>query len=328
MLSLFQLENNDFIEKFSIKLLCGDGVEDKRTIILKDKTLEYLKYLFAYPKNYKAIYKISRIYDRFQLDQPCFTSSLKIICSKLAKLYEGPNDTLAETQEFYARGLGISGAKFRGDSIVIMGKHPIADIQFPAEDKNVDDISAIISLKENEFRIIDCSKKNFTGIKLIPNIPYKIYQGAVFNIAQMGNFEVLYIENDFDSENNKTHSKLTFVFIDGPQEGRIQNLNTKGFDNQMKRSFILGKGGKGTSPDIFCSLDGFVSSKHLLINFNEQAEWEITDCASKNGTFSLLKNGDKFRQKVESDPISLFSDSSPDKASLIVSYYGFFIRKE
>ena len=144
----------------------------------------------------------------------------------------------------------------------------------------------------------------------------------------MGNFEVLYIENDFDSENNKTHSKLTFVFIDGPQEGRIQNLNTKGFDNQMKRSFILGKGGNGTSPDIFCSLDGFVSSKHLLINFNEQAEWEITDCASKNGTFSLLKNGDMFRQKVESDPISLFSDSSPDKASLIVSYYGFFIRKE
>ena len=88
---------------------------------------------------------------------------------------------------------------YRGDRLVVFGKHPSADIRFHPEDTTVDDISLVIYCSKNACFAVNSTTRH-SSIKLAKEFAfnkdakYKLTVGMVFNLSQFCHFAIKKIE--------------------------------------------------------------------------------------------------------------------------------------
>lgn len=352
----FGIEDNFFSQNFAKIMICG--IQEGDNIIIPEKLRHFINYLFAKFRDFAFIKNVSLIYPMLPPEGKINEKRLRFECTQISNRFKDHPDSIKPGDAFYINGTGqiieahrnlqmpqlniiptsyINGS-FRGDRLVVFGKHPSADIRFHSEDPTVDDISLVISCSENGYFAIDCMVRN-SSIKLAKEFAsgkdakYKLAVGMVFNLSQFCHFAIKKIEYFQEPyENNSIqHSNLFFEYIDGPYFSEVDNhcIKLSTFvqgQKELKRRFTVGKGG-ASSIDVFALLENYVSSKHFEFEFSQEQEWFIRDLDSKNGTFKLLKNRDQFERKEHSQPIKI----SPEEANYVtlkISNYVFFITDE
>ena len=331
IIDAFGFKNNSFTKGFAKQMLC-DSTIDPMPIVNHDNILGFIFHLCSTLQDYLFIDSLSKIYNdsplsggRVHLSREIIT----ILCNRVNPTYAGRGDCVQIGQSFRLTGMGIESISSRNDSLVIIGKHKSADIRFAIEDSTVEDICTVICRAQDQAFIADCSKKTRTMLKLIPEVKYEVAEGMIFNISQIADIYIKKIEFFYDEEDTETlQSKLTFLYLTGPYTDVEKFLSTRiRNSNDQKTVFLLGKGGN-PSPDIFCFIDAYVSTKHLEFTYDPaNPKWYIADKGSKNGTFKLFKNITEYRNNERSRFIPLFIDNSDLSSVVMISNYAFLFNR-
>ena len=347
----FHIDQNNFSKCLAKKELCNQIHEDDNLCIVDLLKLEnFLKLFFGKIKDYKFYSKICKVYSEYlhDLDVNLYPKQIRIVVSTLNKVYKGENQTLNIGKEYFVDSAGIKDSPtYRGDRLIIFGKHPQSDIQFPPDEPNIDLVSLLIYNAGNNYYLVDCSKKSYCGTMIFKGKHIPLEQGMLINLAKTILFTVQessHRQVDVNSENNPnsdrtyqfsnesivTHSDIKFEFLEGPYINQSFIRTTEVRDNssnQLGSLHKIGCGGGGEAPDIYIPSEYGISRRHADLIF-EDGHWSLVDERSTNGSFLLIKNYSQFVGRQTSTPVELFSErTSENMATLLLSKYTFFIHK-
>lgn len=224
----------------------------------------FLSLFFGSYQNYKFYVKIARCVDRIENKLKCdnfFPAEYDITLTVSNQDYKGNNRTIAQDQKFNIKPLGINSHSYRGDQLVIFGRHPGADIAFPPDDTSIDYAAFILINSDTNILAMDISKKQNCGIKIQNNTSFFINRGMLINIAKSQTFHIEEIklestsapsgENAMtfefnDDDNEQLDSNVIIECIEGTFKDYKFKFSTKTRDPNLKKiSHIFGCGGGG-----------------------------------------------------------------------------------
>ena len=306
-----------------------------------------MKLFFGNIKNYKFYSKISKIYSEIfsNMTKDKLLQKIKICPASLRKAYQGAH-TFELGHEFIGEFLGLQTVNFRGDGLIIFGKHPHADIRFPEDEKFIDLVSLIIYNSGSNYYAVDCStrKTAYCGIKMPQNMLVPSSKNDLISLAKTVLFKIDNIEFEnieinlpdmeetemeetytYEQSDLKMDSSITMTCLEGPYVDNTFRITTKTREaGVFKEEHILGCGGNGISPDLYIPLRTGVNRLHLTLVYQKLA-WNYLDIASTNGTFLLMKNNEEYKAMKNSRPKPLFREGC-NEVGVLVSGYTFFLR--
>ena len=286
----FQIPANDFIKCLARKILCRNATEPDNTLQIGLRLIDsFMQLFFGNIKNYKFYSKISKIYSEVFSNMPKdkWAQRIKIVPTSLRKAYQGAH-TFELGHEFIGEFLGLQTVNFRGDGLIIFGKHPHADIRFPEDEKFIDLVSLIIYNSGSNYYAVDCStrKTAYCGIKMPQNMLVPSSKNDLISLAKTVLFKIADIDfeniatNLSDSEQTyeyeqsdfKMISSITMTCLEGPYVDNTFRITTKTREaGVFKEEHILGSGGGGVAPDLYIPRESGVSRKHATLVFKENA---------------------------------------------------------
>ena len=194
---------------------------------------------------------------------------LKIIfTSKSHKCSE--NLFFDEGQSFEIHAGGIKDwDKYREDRLVIFGKHSHCDIRFPTNEKNISLVSLLVYNSKNNWHAVDCSLRGYSAVKLKNNVKFDIFEGLMINIARKSLININKISYEPTSE--LVHSTVSLSFVEGPYDSKNEYFITTKTEKrgEFKNLQMIGRGGRGRSPDIFIPEEFSASRKHLYFKYKD-----------------------------------------------------------
>ena len=327
----FKIPFNEFAIKLAESIMCGRNQYNYSVGRLED----FLSLFFGSNENYKFYVKTARILEDIKCKNILPVGSpfrYTITLSSFNTNYKGNNRITMEEEVFECSGLAHNRDSCRNDGILLIGRHPNADIVFPPDDYSVELLSCIIINSNDGIYIVDASKASkplaplkysYCSIKLNHQKKYKFLKGQLINLGKRFTFHVEDIKMEDDNIEPKNQGTVTFSYefdevpknsniklkcIEGLYKDENYTITTKTRNPQeLKLIHIFGTGGNGIAPDFFFPSGYGVSRDHFRLEYDTNKNyWNIIDYKSTKGTYLLLKNYEQLTRRVHSGCIKLF----------------------
>ena len=344
ILKKFQIPSCIFIKQVVKKVMCAEFSRNDDLCCVSLEMLPQLLGLFCGSMdNYRFFRKISIIYHGvFQkLPKEYNPEKFSLKFTNTSKNHEGNEGINYDTSYLIFPG-GIGQANlYRNDRMVIFGNHQYADIKFPSDDPEIEPVVLLVYNAGSNYYAVDCSQKGYCAIKLNQNRRYELKEQmmmslgrtiliAIRKIEYMINPSASEEDQEYDLDSNtEVHSKLHLTFLKGPYEEITLSTQERNSQNP-KRVHILGRGGRGVCPDILIT-DQWrsISTKHLVFNYTEGNSWNVVDEISSYGVFLLLKTEVEYSQKIDSQPVRLFSSRMGNRNDVTITIlnYALYLKK-
>ena len=345
----FQIPQNNFAKCIAKKILCNDVIKADRKLLFNIKRIKnFMKLFFGNIINYKFYSKISKIYSRVfeNMSQDKWNQKIEIIPTSIRLAYTGIQ-TIETGKKTQIDALGIMSENFRGDGLIIFGRHSHSDIVFPADESAVDLVSLILFNSNDSWYGIDCStvKGFYCGIKIPLSIPINLsvnelfslaksqlfkvdnisYENVIRNIEEIGDNTYRYSQDDYIN-----YSSITISCIEGCYPNNRFIFSTKTRNPKItKNEHVFGSGGNGIGPDLYIpreigplSIKTGISKEHMKLIYTDC--WSYYDGGSLNGTFLLMKDSDEYNHQLNSTCKNIFFDGI-NGTTILVSGYTFYL---
>ena len=292
----FGIENNEFMKDYSKEILF-DPESHQHMKVDKAKIHVLLDNIFQTSESFKYFLKASKIFAEFKgfpiiEDQDMTTANLKI------KILEHPSLANGFKNKEYKISLNddTPGHKSRYFTI---GSNKLANIQLTKAKYDIDSICFAIYYTGKNFLVIDCSKYNYSEIKMKPWDCFKIEKDYLIELALTGILRVVNYKIIYSPANDRNELELVYEYITGPlslnySDCKQENIRQKKVKTHKKKTdpdkIIFGRGGKGFDIDEFSDLLGLTGKRHICFYLNGDEEFCASDMKSKNGSHLLLKN--------------------------------------
>lgn len=305
----------------------------------------FLELFFGSFKNYKFYVKIAKCVEQVApilANSHLFPAEYNITLTVPNKAYTGNQQKIVQDQTFNVKPPGISSHSYRGDQLVIFGRHKGADIQFPPDDRSIDYAAFILINTATNVLALDISKKQNCGIKIDNGIPFTLSKEMLINLAKTQTFHIEEIKYEaaaavngeseatfhYDENEEQMNSIIIMECVEGIYNSNKFPFTTKTRDpNTKKLKHMFGCGGSGEAPDMFIPRESGVSRKHIELIFNEETQcWEVCDISSTNGTYLYLKNITQFKNREYSRVYPIFTSLAQySNRTILVGKYVFYL---
>ena len=292
----FGIENNEFMKDYSKEVLFKSDFSEYKAVD-KEQIHVLLDNIFQKSTRFKYFLKASKVFAQLKNfpvneDQDMTTANMYI---KILKIPSGAAGFQAKDYKISLND-NSDGHKSRYFTI---GSSKLANIRLIKAIYHIESICFAIYYNGKNFLMIDCSKYNYSEVKMKPQVPYKIEKNYLIDLALTGilHIEKCKIKDNPDKDRNEL--ELTYEYITGPlslvqqgnlvQQGYIHHIVKTHKKEENADSIIFGRGGRGFYIDEFSDLLGLTGKQHICFFLNEDQEFCARDMETKNGSYLLLK---------------------------------------